>query len=341
MTKVFNPTISLVRVLAMLSIIVGHLCTTYGINTFQLGGLGVEIFLFISGYLLGPYTIVSYKNWGGRKCNRLIPPLYLTVIIYSLICFALKCNIEKVAWLTYLFNLQGLPNLVRVLSLPRLNGMGQTWFVTVIAICYVSVYCIKGRKIENLICKYPWGLLFVALGIDIVACFLHVQLSYIIQFYIGYFMALLNIGEKYEKWYSRKNIIVVGMITVVIMGIRIYLQHICDGSVLYDMVVARLSFNILAVFIIMVFFELGDLFDSIIEKVVSYKWWKFLDRRSYHFFLSHYMFVRGPVSVLNYINNTGLQIVLIIVLTVVVGMIVGRISEQLTKVYSKHQLICK
>lgn len=52
-----NHSISIIRVLAMLSIVLGHICTWKGINTYQLGAIGVEVFLFISGYLYGKKRI--------------------------------------------------------------------------------------------------------------------------------------------------------------------------------------------------------------------------------------------------------------------------------------------
>lgn len=42
--KKFNPAISFIRVVAMLSIILGHVCTEYGINTYQFGGIGSKYF---------------------------------------------------------------------------------------------------------------------------------------------------------------------------------------------------------------------------------------------------------------------------------------------------------
>lgn len=70
MKSKFNPAISFIRVLAMFSIIVGHLCTAYNINTFQFGSIGVEIFLFISGFLYGNYQADSWLKWGGASMEE-------------------------------------------------------------------------------------------------------------------------------------------------------------------------------------------------------------------------------------------------------------------------------
>ena len=41
----------------MISIIIGHWCTFAGIYIYQLGGIGVEVFLFLSGYIYGQKKI--------------------------------------------------------------------------------------------------------------------------------------------------------------------------------------------------------------------------------------------------------------------------------------------
>lgn len=52
-------TLSAIRVLAMLSIILGHWLSFLGINTYQLLSVGVEIFLFLSGYLYSNKKLVK------------------------------------------------------------------------------------------------------------------------------------------------------------------------------------------------------------------------------------------------------------------------------------------
>ena len=68
--KKYNPAISFVRVIAMMSIIVGHLFVIYGINDYQLLAIGVEIFLFISGFLYGNYGTDSWARWGGGIAGK-------------------------------------------------------------------------------------------------------------------------------------------------------------------------------------------------------------------------------------------------------------------------------
>ena len=75
--KNFDFRISFVRVLAMLSVILGHWCSFAGIYTYQLGGIGVQIFIFLSGYIYGQKDIPNIMAWGGA-----MEKAYASVMVY-------------------------------------------------------------------------------------------------------------------------------------------------------------------------------------------------------------------------------------------------------------------
>lgn len=66
-----NAGISLIRVAAMLSIVFAHICAWKGIYLYQLGSIGVEVFLFISGYLYGRREISDRKQWMIARVRRI------------------------------------------------------------------------------------------------------------------------------------------------------------------------------------------------------------------------------------------------------------------------------
>ena len=68
----FDPNISVIRTIAVFSIIAGHLLTMYNIEHFQFGAIGVEIFFFISGYLYSDKRIDDVKKWLVNRWKRLI-----------------------------------------------------------------------------------------------------------------------------------------------------------------------------------------------------------------------------------------------------------------------------
>lgn len=140
--KKFNPAISFIRVLAMFSIILEHICTEYGINTYQFGEIGVEVFLFLSGYLYGNKNIPHYTKWGYRW-KRLIPPLWCAVAICLMITIVLKAPFKWDSIVTYLFCVQGINRIAFNIQIPTSLGMGQTWFLTILVVSYVLMIALK------------------------------------------------------------------------------------------------------------------------------------------------------------------------------------------------------
>lgn len=63
-------TVSIIRVLSMLMIILDHLLPWEGISTKQLLSVGVEIFLFISGYLYGDRVLDSFSKFIGGASDK-------------------------------------------------------------------------------------------------------------------------------------------------------------------------------------------------------------------------------------------------------------------------------
>ena len=63
-------TVSIIRVLSMVMIILEHLLLWKGISTKQLLSVGVEIFLFISGYLYGDRVLDSFSKFMGEACDK-------------------------------------------------------------------------------------------------------------------------------------------------------------------------------------------------------------------------------------------------------------------------------
>lgn len=67
MKKEKDITVSIIRVLSMLMIILDHLLPWKGIDNEHLLSVGVEIFLFISGYLYGDRVLDSFSKFMGGE----------------------------------------------------------------------------------------------------------------------------------------------------------------------------------------------------------------------------------------------------------------------------------
>lgn len=106
-----------------------------------------------------------------------------------------------------------------------------------------------------------------------------------------------------KEWISKKVFIVVTISSIFLGIVRIILRIIIDGSVFYDDVIAEVSFNCLAIWIIMVMFYICSYKNIFFEKIVNMRWWRFLDSASYPLYLVHYMFLFGETRVSNWVNG--------------------------------------
>lgn len=333
-----DSVLSFVRVVAMLSIILGHWCTWKGINTFQLGGLGVEIFLLLSGYLYGTKEISNKVTWGKNRVLRLMPSLWITVVIHQVLLIVAGHDLRISSLLLYLFDIQGLNRIIVNVDLPTYLGMGQTWFITVIVVCYFLMTLLKNSKFEKTVDCHTDLFFILSICIQILLAYLGIQLAYIIQFFIGYFLSRKRYWNRSEQEIKMKGRVVA--FTTVLMAVmlvsRFALHSMIDGSLFYDRIISRWSFNFLALWIVICLLQSGVKFPHFFERITSNKWWECLDHISYPLFLAHYMFVKGEISVDKWISNIVLQSVFFILLTVIMGTIIYFINNMINSAVKKN-----
>lgn len=311
-----NPYISIIRVVAMVSIVVGHICTWKGINTYQLGAIGVEIFLFISGYLYGNRDIFNRRQWLMNRGRRVLIPFWI-VAIFMTVCILWKDGIIVACkqLLSAALNLQGLSYLIprAGIKLHYIGGLGHCWFVTMIMLCYVLMAFIKETKFEKLIDNN--NILFLLLSVigQIVLALIGIQISYIIQFFFGYFFCRT---EKTKNLSSDWLVRVAFFPMLVVILIRLITRHFFDGTVMYDYIVARLSFNVLGTWLFGAMIYVCNKFSVMSARLAGNVAWKAVDKLSYSVFLVHYMFVTSPFNTEDYITGTVAQIVCMLLLSI-------------------------
>ena len=126
--------ISIIRVIAMISIIAGHFLTMIGINHMQYGSIGVEIFLFMSGWLYARKNIKNKKEWIKQKWIKIVIPVWIMYVFLLLLKIICNKSIDFMSIFFYLLNLQGINRIFNNLVVPQFDGLGHTWFVTIIII---------------------------------------------------------------------------------------------------------------------------------------------------------------------------------------------------------------
>ena len=317
-----NYGITIIRVLAMLSIILGHYCKMVGINEYQLLSIGVEIFLFISGYLYGSKEIDNKIAWIWQRIKRLMLPYWVVLIVITVVRLAFNYVVPNKLLLFNLFGIQGLNRIFLNLDTGSVQGYGQTWFITILWVCYILMLCFKyNNNMESFVTKRPKFSLVVVVVMQIGLAFLGIQIVYIICYFIGYFVS------KRENWLTKRIYIAVTCLFLGLCVARIFFRNVQDGTVLYDQIIARWSFVAMAIWLIMTCLIICNTYKQFSKNIVRMKVWIIMDYLSYPLYLTHFVFLNGSLAVNHYIFNIMGQTVVFICLTVVLALVVVFITD--------------
>lgn len=125
-----NNTISVCRVCAMLLIILCHYSTWIGQGWMaSIFNVGVQMFLFISGYLYSDRMIRKGFLW--KRYKKLCIPMLLWVSILGIV----TGNMLRI--IQYIFNLQGIGTFYDRWYIKFIDGTGHLWFLTAIMANYI------------------------------------------------------------------------------------------------------------------------------------------------------------------------------------------------------------
>lgn len=139
----------MLKAIAIIMVIISHLAGIFGIRyATPLGGIGVSIFLFVSGYGLNEsYKIKKLKKFFVKRFSKVIIPYVMVVFITGLI--------EKNTFVKIIKN-------TLLLSTPN-----YMWFIQFIVINYIAFYIINrfiNKKMNKYIIFSIMGTIFFFVG---------------------------------------------------------------------------------------------------------------------------------------------------------------------------------
>lgn len=299
--------ISIIRVLSMISIIAGHFFCVFGIYDYQLSTIGVEIFLMISGFLYSNKQISNKLLWLENRAKRILLPYWiaLAVLLLSKWIFGIRTSWNTVT--LYALNMQGIDRVFTYCKYSSLSGFGHTWFVTIIMICYFITLLLKSvNEVERVLSKNKKRTLVTVGAIQIALAFFGVQIGYIICFLIGYFWPN-HTWDLNAKMYKKLSVAVLFSIIL-----RLVTHVLWDNTIFYNLVIARWTFVVLAIWIIVTITKICDNSKKL-KEIATTKTWTFLDQISYELYLSHYVFMKGTFATANFLKtNWGIGLSMII-----------------------------
>ena len=259
---------------------------------------GVPLFLFVSGFLAGKRDVNNAWHWWIGKAKRLILPASIFVItIYGIYEVTGLSRVSTFQWLFTLCNLQGLNYTYWKFNyFGAVPGCGHLWFITSLIFCYLLTPLMQKFKKISLKTWQELILIIVVLLVQLGLLFVGFQLSYIITFFFGYFLSNKKIRTDF-LWFG-----FVTLLTILICGARLALKEFIDGSIFYDRYFALISAAFVAVWL----FYAVHFFKEKVPKlfvVINCPALLFTERISYYFYLTHYIFLTGPIAVFGYVES--------------------------------------
>ena len=294
-SKEESNVISLVRILAMASIVLCHILQAYGNPLAWRFNVGVQIFLVLSGYLYGHKEIHNWVTWLWQRFKKLYIPcfLYCAVTLTVLHYFAG----QNVGWLDYI-------------TISAVDGISHLWFMKAIFLCYAITPLLSYLR--------RWGghwlyLILIAIGIVEFGYFHIAQeyFSWVWLYSMGYFFPLLKDSYKRYVW------IAFGAIAIIV---TIYLQFPHDRN-MADLwhYVCGLAFCIIPIQLIRF-----SRYSTIIKKLDSY---------SFHVYITHHIYLVGPLSLVPLFSGAWIAVPTILCLMTISAVVLKFISDAAVKLF--------
>lgn len=286
-----DVSIQMIRILSMTSIILCHLVQELNNSTIaktgQFFNVGVYIFLFLSGWLYGQKSIQNAFSWMLGRVKKVLVPMW----IFMLFLFGIHAYQEtmKLKYIPiYLSNTQ--------YWLGKIGGGAHLWFISVIFLCYLVTPFLQKIKKRLIIVI----LILIAVGDGL--CYLsHVggmTILYTSVYIIGYYF------RNKEKEITEVNAVAIIILSLII---RLVSMKYLDGTVIYDCLLVYLTHTALAIGLFSLSRKIFDL-----KSRSSIDWF---DDISYFVYITHYMFMVGPLRTMGLTSNLLLNTIITVTLS--------------------------
>ena len=305
--KSISISISNLRVLALIMIVSCHIMQAHNNKWAWVLNSGVQVFLFVSGYLFGHSNINSIKVWYYKRLKRIYIPLFIWCLVYVFLLFVVKDeSVETKRVITTFLCLQQ--------YFGGISGLEHLWFVTAILTCYLITPVFDKLKAHA----------------NIVFVFI-IVLSYfelfVLEYYISLFFPIFVYSFAYfyvniKRVLQVSSLFVLLTVSVFVIAMFNWDAYMATGSLLYNV-----SHVCWALTISLIVIELGVLLrvkkkPSIIGHIEKY---------SYDIYLVHHPLIIGPISILFFTTVMLFDIFIVLFATYVLSYALEVISTKVEK----------
>lgn len=285
----------------------------------QIFNIGVPIFFILSGYLHGQKSAPKNRlKWYGRKLRRLLLPLYIFLAILAAFYLFTGLSIDLSIWWQTIVPICGLTQ-------KYIPGCGQLWFLTHLLICYLLTPLLqeharlKKRGIVLMSVIWLAACVLLAYTVPPIWCTL---LNSLLSYAVGFYVLPHLLHRKYHYG------LLLG-IAFLSCCCRLAFRRFFDGTPFYNSVATELCSLALALSIIAFLFRLGELFEAAANSSVK-SCVAALGKRTYEFYLVHYIFLTGPLKVKN-LQSGFLSIAVAFLLSLVLSEFIIRVEKIISK----------
>lgn len=315
-----SPTISLIRMLAMLSIIACHFCQYYNNEWAWWLNVGVQVFFILSGYLYGNKEITEPIGWIKRQFIKILVPYYIflipTIIAYLFI------TPESLG----IFSVIG-----SLFTVSTIKGIGHLWFISAILFCYlVTPYLVAFRNyiLQKTLVRQICLLLSIFSIVTIVGVWSNSFFPgniccYMLGFFISVFVK--KYGFKVISISLALSIIPCFMSNAVYIYLKYYKGIEMQGNYAH---ITSYSHMFLALFIVTFLMILL----KNIKKCQTLEW---SDNYSYEVYIVHQLFILSPFTLLTLTSNLSINILLTILVILYSGYILGIVNRKVQTLFNK------
>ena len=284
--------------------------------------IGVQLFFIMSGFLVGFKGIKKpYTEWYKKRIRRIYVPFWLFLLVLAFVHIANDRSLLSIHWLLLALGLQG--------TVVHIWGAEQTWFISVLLLCYLLSPWILAwiRKVSS--CSDPrvTGFALAAVcSMPIVWAFFEDPWVYTVFTPVSLYILACAYGTCYnpEKTFSCRKNLLAALVVVVSFGLRLAAKFVCDGTILYDRIVVPYSQSVAAVAIVY-------LFEALFSSRRAPKAIQFVSDVSFEIYLYHYMFVQGPIEMFSSSPNWVVGCIAVTAVVLPIAFIANRISAALSR----------
>ena len=338
-----DPSITLSRTLGMIFIV---LCHIIGYYTFipahnvldQFFNCGVQLFLFISGYLYGVKFVGKFKDWYLKRAITVSLPAVLISVIVIIALLIAGESVPTNSAVAYVLDLEGLLFInfgVFSKLFEEIPSIGPLWFTTVIMLCYLLVPLLHliAKKIKRRFTLFI--ILFFIVGIAVsVALSKYIVLNYFVLFATGYFLGKINWLNKIKDL----SFIICTVIFIVALAGRLLMQKYFDNTSVY-IYYSTVSHQIVGTWFVVLFAYLINKFPNAIGKFGNSKAVRILDEYSFYVFLTHSVFCIGAFNLYEQFSlpvATLLFLLCTAAAAVILKFITGLVTKTLNKLIGRN-----